>query len=63
MNTRIVVAYNMPEAAFDQLINAYPMGKYKGTGRNPKWFTFEIDFFDGDNNVVGTLELTWFKEW
>jgi len=63
MNTRIVVSYNMPDDEFEQLSNAYPLGKYKGTGKNPKWFTLETDFYDGDHNVCGTLELTWFKTW
>ena len=63
MKQKIVIAYNYERPAFEQLINAYPLGKYSKQHQSTQWFTVEIDIFDVDQNNIGLLELVWFVEW
>ena len=63
MRQEIVMAYNTPREEFDQLIKAYPLGKY--TRKHPKthWFTIKLDICGREHEVVGELSLIWYVEW
>lgn len=59
MEIEITVNYNTPAEEFEQLQNAYPLGKYvSGTNDHITWFKLVIV---GENNRK--VALTWFKAW
>ena len=56
-----ITRHGVPADEFEQLKNAYPLGKYyENTGTH--WYKLVIDM-TRRNGASSKLELTWFKEW
>lgn len=56
MRVEITADYKVPADEFEDLIKAYPLGRYKQSG-DTRWFVLKITTADGQ------IELTWFREW
>lgn len=56
-----ITRHGVPADEFEQLKNAYPLGKYyEHTGTH--WYRLVIDM-TREGETMQRVEVTWFKEW